>query len=423
MASPADNGSRLRRETFGLGILFGTVYFVQAISDPSDGLISQPVISLLKQWQWGKAEITAFTGLLGLAWSVKPIFGLLSDFVPLAGYRRKSYLILASVVTIASLAVLYHLPLGPDKYRVLFVLLFLPTMAVACSDVVADALMIEKGQPRGITGTLQAVQWAALYAGVLVTGAWGGYLSQNHEEQLSFILCAGVTIATLVLALLMREPAHTRPRQDFRSVLAKLWQMMRSPTILGVGVFLFLWNFNPFSSTVLNLHMTQELGFDEQFFGLTVSFAAMTSIVACLFYGQYCRSFSMATLVHASIILGILSSLAYWALTDEMSAFWVSLAFGFTYMTATLILLDLAARACPPEIAGTAFAVIMALQNLSASLATWVGGEWYELWSKQWGSQRAFDLLVGVGALFTAGCWLVWPFMRNNLAVRTPAST
>src|SRR6266850_4329527 len=130
---PSRNGRRLRRETYGLGILFGTVYFVQAISDPSDGLISQPVISLLKQWKWNKARITEFTGLLGLAWSVKPIFGLLSDFVPLAGYRRKSYLILASLVTMASLAGLYNLPLGPKMYRVLFVLLFLPTMAVACS--------------------------------------------------------------------------------------------------------------------------------------------------------------------------------------------------------------------------------------------------------------------------------------------------
>src|SRR6266566_4554842 len=101
---PSGNGRRPRRETYGLGILFGTVYFVQAISDPSDGLISQPVISLLNQWEWNKARITEFTGLLGLAWSVKPIFGLLSDFVPLAGYRRKSYLILASLVTMASLA-------------------------------------------------------------------------------------------------------------------------------------------------------------------------------------------------------------------------------------------------------------------------------------------------------------------------------
>src|SRR5436189_2814467 len=91
---PSGNGRRLRRETFGLGILFGTVYFVQAISDPSDGLISQPVISLFKRWETDEEKITDFIAKLGLAWSIKPIFGLLSDFLPIARYHRKSYLIL-----------------------------------------------------------------------------------------------------------------------------------------------------------------------------------------------------------------------------------------------------------------------------------------------------------------------------------------
>jgi hypothetical protein len=43
-------------------------------------------------------------------------------------------------------------------------------------------------------------------------------------------------------------------------------------------------------------------------------------------------------------------------------------------MTATLIQLDLAARSCPPEAAGTVFATLMALENFAASLSTWLGG-------------------------------------------------
>jgi hypothetical protein len=34
--------------------------------------------------------------LLALPWTTKPLFGLLSDFVPLFGSRRRNYLLLAN---------------------------------------------------------------------------------------------------------------------------------------------------------------------------------------------------------------------------------------------------------------------------------------------------------------------------------------
>ncbi len=41
-------------------------------------------------------EVTAYFGVLNFPWVIKPAFGLVSDFVPLFGYRRTSYLLLAS---------------------------------------------------------------------------------------------------------------------------------------------------------------------------------------------------------------------------------------------------------------------------------------------------------------------------------------
>src|SRR5438132_960074 len=69
-----------------LGILFGTIYFIQGIGDPNDGLITQPVLSLLKWWGCKANEIAGFAALLGLPWSLKPLYGLLTDFVPILGY-------------------------------------------------------------------------------------------------------------------------------------------------------------------------------------------------------------------------------------------------------------------------------------------------------------------------------------------------
>ena len=44
------SGSRVARSRAGLVLLFGTMYFVQGIAEPTEGLIAQPVRSLLKSW-------------------------------------------------------------------------------------------------------------------------------------------------------------------------------------------------------------------------------------------------------------------------------------------------------------------------------------------------------------------------------------
>src|SRR5688572_1700111 len=99
-----------RRSVWELGLLFGAVYFVQGIAEPNTGLIAQPLVSMLRTWDYSAADISRFATLLALPWSLKPLYGLLTDFVPLFGYRRKSYLLLTSGVTAASLGILYALP-------------------------------------------------------------------------------------------------------------------------------------------------------------------------------------------------------------------------------------------------------------------------------------------------------------------------
>jgi hypothetical protein len=89
-SSTTDLDAGQRRETVGLGVLFGAMYFIQGIGEPSDGLIAQPVLSLLRSWQFGDAQIAQFAAVLALPWAIKPLYGLLSDFVPLEESRQVS---------------------------------------------------------------------------------------------------------------------------------------------------------------------------------------------------------------------------------------------------------------------------------------------------------------------------------------------
>lgn len=404
--------SRGRSEAARLAVVFGLVYFVQGVGEPTEGLIAQPVRSMLDTWGHSAAQITAFSGLLSIPWSLKPLYGLLTDFVPLAGYRRKSYLVLTSLATMLSLGYLYVMPPAPGSYSWLLACLLVPTVGVAFSDVVIDGLMVEKGQPLGLTGRLQSVQWGAMYTATILTGSLGGFLSEYKLQDVGFLICAVLAGVTLAVALSIREAPGAQVEPVGRAAI-RLVKAIRTPGILAVGAFLFLWTFNPFSSALLQSHMTGAMGLSEQFYGHTVSVQAIGSVTACVAYGFYCRRVAFTVLVHTSIVLGIASTLAYWALFDARWAMPIAAAVGFTYMSATLIQLDLAARICPPLMAGTVFALLMALSNLSMSLSIALGGQLYDRWTVSWGPTMAFNALVGVGAAFTACCWLLAPWLKR----------
>ncbi len=75
-------------------LFFALVYVVEGLGQIG-GLIAQPLNNYLKASQgWTPLQITGFITLFNLPWIIKPLYGLISDFVPLFGYRRKSYLLL-----------------------------------------------------------------------------------------------------------------------------------------------------------------------------------------------------------------------------------------------------------------------------------------------------------------------------------------
>jgi len=406
---------RARREAWGLGVLFGAFAFCQGVAEPTEGLIAQPVQALLTRWGHGTAEVGAFAAMVALPWSLKPLYGLLTDFVPLFGRRRQSYLILTGGTAALALFAVALLP-APDatsaRYGWLLGWLGLATIAWSFSDVVADALMIDRGRPRGLVGRFQAAQWGSAYAAGLLTGVGGGWLSQRGREGGGFLVCGLASTATLLLAgFAVREPRVPRPSVGVRAAGRALLGAARSPSVRGVGAFLFLWNFNPFSTVVLRQYVTGVLGLGEGFYGATQSLMAVGSILACLAYPALARRASPRALVRLSIVLGVASTLAYSGLSGRASAVAVTLAVGIVYMMATLIQLDLAARACPPEAAGSVFAMLMALENLAASTSTGLGGWCYERGAALWGPDASFRVLVAVGAAFTAASWLLLPLL------------
>jgi len=79
-------------------LFFALVYVVEGVGQ-TGGLIAQPLNYFLKQTLgWTPVQVTGYLTVLNLPWIIKPVYGIVSDFLPLLGYRRKSYLIFANLM-------------------------------------------------------------------------------------------------------------------------------------------------------------------------------------------------------------------------------------------------------------------------------------------------------------------------------------
>jgi predicted MFS family arabinose efflux permease len=177
--------------------------------------------------------------------------------------------------------------------------------------------------------------------------------------------------------------------------------------VILIAVFYFFVNFNPFSVDVLYFHMSEELGYSEQFIGYFYTVGSVGAILSAIVYALFAKKIPLRLLLHGSVFFMVLSTLLYIGMKSETSAIIISISSGFIYMITNLTQLELASRYCPPAAAGTVFALLMSVSNLTISLSSIIGSKLYESWKVSYGADTSYSMLVLIGAGFTAVCWLL----------------
>ena len=177
-----------------LAVLFAIVYFSQGMWY----LPIQTITIVLKDRGLSAGQVADFFAITIIPWLIKPVYGLLSDFVPLFGYRRKSYLLLTSAT--AGLAGLALGLAAEHSYWRMAYLFTVMAVGLAFTDVLVDALMVENGKPLGLTGAFQSVQWAAITTASVIVGVLGGYLAEHRLLPRAFFLAACFPVISMLMA-------------------------------------------------------------------------------------------------------------------------------------------------------------------------------------------------------------------------------
>jgi MFS family permease len=408
LASPTIATSDEKRAINRLLVFFALVYVVEGLGQIA-GLISQPLNYYLKEIQgWTPFQVTAFITIFNLPWVIKPLYGLVSDFLPLFGYRRKSYLILANLAAVAGYCWITRL----TEPRGLLIALMLTAYAMAISSTLCGAVLVENGQRLHESGTFVNQQW--LWFNIAAVGAaiLGGELVQ-HLAPASALHTAAAIVAVApfsvifgTLFLIEEEKRHIDV-QGMKATLNGLLTAFKRRELLIVAGFIFLYYFSPGLSTPLYYHMTDEMHFSQAFIGILSSIASAGWVVGALLYRKFFGGLTMRTLLNVSIALGTFTTAAYLLLTNEASAIVINFCSGFSAMMATVATLTLAADYCPPRAEGFSFAVLMSIINLANSVADNVGSYLFTNVL-----HKSLPPLVVISAAFTAFAFVLVPLLR-----------
>jgi MFS family permease len=389
-------------------LFFAIVYVVEGIGQARVGIIFQPLNYYLKDIGWTPLQVTAYLAILNFPWIIKPVFGLVSDFIPLFGYRRKSYLIISSICAVGAYAWIARLS-EPSEFALLLVL---TSFAMATASTLCGALLAENGQSFRLSSTFVGQQWLWFYIAIMASSFVGGELVQRLTPlsalQAAATVAAIAPIAVILASVFLLSERKSRANRlemqlTFHSIVAAL----RSPKLYLVALFLFLYSFAPGFGTPLYYFMTDELKFSQSYIGILGSIASAGWIAGALVHRYFLSKMSSKSLLYLSIVLGTLAAASFLLLTNEVTAAMVNFANGAAMMIATIASLTLAADYCPKRAEGFAFAGLMSIMNLADVFSNNIGAFLYE---------HVFDSRLGplivVSAATTAFAAVLVPLLR-----------
>lgn len=361
-----------------------SVYFVQGALG-----ISRLAVSFFLKDNLGlsPAECAALTGAAMLPWLVKPLYGFLSDALPIFGYRRRSYLIGAGAFGAAAWI---SLATVVDSAFAALVATIATSASVAISDVVVDSIVVQRVRdlPAERSGALQSLCWGTSAVGGVLSAYFSGSLLEHVGPREIFALTAILPLGTTLLAGLISEKRVPFDRMsDFVPIVKQRTKALQSalsnPSVYLPVAFVFAWQATPSPDSAMFFFSTNVLHFGPEFLGRVRLASSAAALFGLWLYRSYLTQlkikdmFFWATVIsvplsltqvllvtRANVALGISDQL--FALTDSA----VLTALGQVAFMPTLVL---AAKLCPPGVEGTLFAALMSVYNASGATSTEIG--------------------------------------------------
>ncbi|MFN5856582.1 MAG: folate/biopterin family MFS transporter [Pseudanabaenaceae cyanobacterium] len=424
-----DRPKKWDRELWAIAV----VYFVQGAMTLSSFAVS---FFLKDELHLGPAEVASLVGIAMIPWTVKPLYGMISDSLPIFGYRRRPYLLLAAVLGVSAWL---GMAFGVNDTFWAITAITAGSLSVACSDAITDALVVARArlEPDGDAGNLQSFTWMAISIGGIVASYLSGYLIEHVGIRNVFALTALLPLvaglATFAISdypmshlnpvmtgdAATDQKASSRLMATIKTNLGQFKQAFTNKAILLPAAFIFLWQASPGADTAFFYFSTNELHFNPEFLGTVKFVTSWAGLLGVWMFQRFLKAVPMRKLffwtISISTLLGLTSLIliTHWnrklGISDQWFSLGDSLVLTIAGRIAYMPILVLAARLCPEGIEATLFAVLMSVLNIAALSSYQLGAlltHWFGV------TETNFDNLALLVTVTNLSSLLPLPFLR-----------
>ncbi|KAG6616047.1 Glyceraldehyde-3-phosphate dehydrogenase [Phytophthora cinnamomi] len=261
------------RENLGLLFQYSTIGLVY-------GLLPATIYPFMQNYlNCSGAQVTAASQLVVLPWSFKVFYGILSDCLPICGYRRRPYMLLGWTICFIMLVIMAVMPIGrpyftvasdrkiaiadytpeiearidrsaPEQGAKYVIIMMFAAVGYVMSDVCADSITCELAQREPIDkrGTTQSVIYttrtAMVIFGEILTGFFfnGEDYGGDFDFSLSFpqlmIIVAVLTLPVFPMTWFFIKEEKSSAA-NFREYMSNFWKLLCSRAMYQIIAYLF----------------------------------------------------------------------------------------------------------------------------------------------------------------------------------------
>lgn len=387
------------RKFFKFYLFFILVYFLQGIK----ALPSQALYYLMRE-DWGlTVQKIAYIGAIStIAWVIKPVYGLISDLLPIRKKRTKYYLLFNYFAMVVLGVWIYFCGLN---LTTLIATNILFGLFLASSDVFCDSVMCQKEKEFNMQGKIQSVQWFAIGVAGLITSLGGAYIAKYYNYKLAYLLFTFFPILMFIYLLkTYKEPDSTKQSIE---VLGNIKKSLKNKQLWLALIFLFCFYLSPSFGVPLMVKMREILQIDKMFIGLLGTVGTIFGLIGYVLYFFKIHKIALKPLLYVMVGISAILTLFYLYIPNQWVLLGYNIVFGTIGAIIHLIILSYCAKITPEGAEGFTFAGIMSILNGGAMGSSALGGYLYPI--------VGYNNLVIISAVMTLICLAFIPYLKLGL--------
>ena len=272
-----------------------------------------------------KVDTTLLTKILSLfkiPYVIKPLYGLLIDFFPICGYKKKSYLFICFFINIISW---YIFMCSNNHLYIAIISQLLVNTSLSFTTVIGSAIQVEmskmyENKKEGEKSSdLLSQYFITKSIGTLIPSIFKGFLIEKYTNDIIFYISGLISIFIFISGIILVEdkinPKKIRLKlksnknnqplisnvieeednnnnNNNDNKLGQILNLIKDKNVIVLLVIIFILESSPSSVSPLFYYETNVLGLNPKDLGLIDLVSQISIIVVIVIYNYYFRSFN-----------------------------------------------------------------------------------------------------------------------------------